>query len=97
MNFWGNNPGAGLSEFSFTNNVGECEPLIANVYAPYTKFQLTNGGTVTGNFLMGEILATNGLELGTVGTATTWNSWAPSSWTICKLKATGTNPATGCY
>ena len=97
INFWGNNPGAGLSEFSFTNNVGECEPLIANVYGPYTAFELTNGGTVTGNFLMGEILATNGLELGTIGTATTWNNWAPSSWTICKRKATGTNPATGCY
>jgi Tfp pilus assembly protein PilX len=97
INIWGNNPAAGLSEFSFTNNVGECEPLIANVYGPYTKFELTNGGTVQGNFFMGEILATNGLELGTTGTATSYDVWGPSAWTICKRKATGTNPATGCY
>jgi hypothetical protein len=97
INVWGNNPNhVSLSEFAFTNNVGECEPLIANIYAPFTKVLATNGANFTGEIFAGEIEATNGFEFGSSGTATGTDTWSGSAWTICKPTYTG-KPSSGCY
>jgi Tfp pilus assembly protein PilX len=95
LDFWGNKQHP--SEFAFTNNVGECEPLIADAFAPFTKFTVTNGGSISGNFLMSEIEATNGLELGVAPTSAGGNAYAASAWEICNRSPSSSSPASGCY
>lgn len=94
INFWGNKSKS--SEFAFTNNVGECEPMIADIYAPYTKLTLTNGGSFNGNLLAAEIEATNGLELGNAAILGGSSAYGASAWQLCNRSPTTSSPASGC-
>ena len=95
---WGDNPNhSKLSEFNFTNGLCSGHALIAELYAPYTLFQATNGGSISGSFLAGEVLATNGLKLGAAGGWLVSSATAAAAWGTCTKSPSGEDPSTGCY
>lgn len=90
------------TEFSATNNLGGCEPLTAEVYAPYSKFRGTNEGSISGAFLFDEFSETNKIELvaweGSTSSSASTVENGTSSWTICNVsKEAGSSlPGSGC-
>ncbi len=100
---WGDPGNVNQSKFSFTNGVGHCgtkiPALIAEVFAPYSTVEATNGGSYAGKVYAGEIKATNGLNLESLSAGTGNNVFAPTAWTICNRSKveSNPNPASGCY